>query len=63
MEILKEFIGLALNIAMVILAVGWLLFFYKESKKDKVLKISNDDLDRIADRVECRLTMRDRLKK
>lgn len=63
MEVLKEFIGLALNIAMLILAVGWLLFFYKESKKDRVLKISNDDLDRIADRVEHRMAMRDRIKK
>ncbi len=54
MELANEVIRLILNGTLVVLAIGWLVFFYKESKRKETIKINQKDINNIVDELERR---------
>jgi len=54
MELANEVIRLILNTTLVMLGIGWLVFFYKESKRKETIKINQKDINNIVDELERR---------
>jgi len=54
MDTLNLIARMILNIILIGVAIGWVVVFYKESKREMVIRLTRKDIENIADELQAR---------